>query len=302
MKLFVKPCVAGFVLSLSLVLNVSAQTNSPVLSTASPAAASGDTRYGLFNGLDHRSQYGIGIFPEPFLVDDSDLEPNEFRLDWLHTRAKNQRSDSGKVEIEKGFGQLTLELEVPYEYNVVDRETTKGFDNINLGARYPLYQFVSASGAVDTTFGVALEAGFPVHSTVSKNGKLVPKVFNDSKLGNHFTVQTVLGHSTLLGPGPDGGTQTFEYGFVFGYSLPHKELPLPGLLEFIPVFELKGETGLNQGTAGHNSLLGTAAIRVNLKAVGQVQPRLGVGFVFPLDKGARQDTHWGIVTSLVFQY
>src|SRR5262249_13526711 len=88
-----------------------------------PAASPGDTRYGLFNGLDRRSAYGVGVFPEPFLVDDSDLEPNEFRLDWLHTRGPGQHSDSGKAEIEKGFGQLTIELEVPYEYTVTDGDT-----------------------------------------------------------------------------------------------------------------------------------------------------------------------------------
>src|SRR5215469_15088873 len=154
------------------------------LSTGTPAEpTSGDTRHGLFNGLDRRSAYGVGVFPEPFLVDDSDLEPNEFRLDWLHTRGPGQRSDSGKAEIEKGFGELTIELEVPYEHTVTDGETSKGFDNINLGARYPMYQFVSEKSFVDTTAGVAMEAGFPVNSQVSKNGELVPKVFNDLRLG-----------------------------------------------------------------------------------------------------------------------
>ena len=44
-----------------------------------PIAA--NTRYGWFNGLDHRSSYGQGVYPEPFLVDDSDLETGELRLD-----------------------------------------------------------------------------------------------------------------------------------------------------------------------------------------------------------------------------
>src|SRR5260370_32481898 len=80
-----------------------------------PAAAMLNTRYGPFNWLDHRSSYGQGVFPEPFLIDDSDLEDNEARLDWLHTQSDNQRSDVIKAEIEKGFGLLTLEIEVPYE-------------------------------------------------------------------------------------------------------------------------------------------------------------------------------------------
>jgi hypothetical protein len=50
---------------------------------AAQKTASG-TRYGLLDLLDHRSAYGQGAFPEPFLVDDSDLETGEARLDWLH--------------------------------------------------------------------------------------------------------------------------------------------------------------------------------------------------------------------------
>src|ERR1700677_2431634 len=41
-----------------------------------------DTRYGIWDALDKRSVYGQGVFPEPFLVDDSDGEVNEGRLDW----------------------------------------------------------------------------------------------------------------------------------------------------------------------------------------------------------------------------
>src|SRR6266404_9557656 len=56
----------------------------PPLVSGSAVAAPPDTHYGLFNWLDHRSAYGQGAFPEPFLVDDSDLEVNELRLDWTH--------------------------------------------------------------------------------------------------------------------------------------------------------------------------------------------------------------------------
>jgi hypothetical protein len=96
--------------------------------------------------------------------------------------------------------------------------------------------------------------------------------------------------------------QTFEYGFVFGYTIPHQQLPLPGVQQLIPVFELSGETQLNKDDPGHNSLVGNAAFRVNLKAIGRVQPRLGLGYVFPIDKNAREDVHDGIFTSLVFEY
>ena len=157
--------------------------------------------------------------------------------------------------------------------------------NIDLGARYPFYQLVSANGWFDTTLGAAIEVGIPVNSAVSRNTELVPKIFNDLKLGNHFTLQSILGYSTLFGGGADGGVQMFEYGFVLGYAIQHQELPLPGALQFIPMLELTGETQLNQADPGRNRLMGDAGFRVNLKTLGRVQPRLGVAFVFPLKIG-----------------
>ena len=61
------------------------------------------TRYGPFGLLDHSSQYGLGVLPEPFLVDDSDLEVNELRLDLFDTRTGAQRADLSKAELEKGI-------------------------------------------------------------------------------------------------------------------------------------------------------------------------------------------------------
>jgi hypothetical protein len=260
------------------------------------------TRYGLFNWLDHRSAYGEGVFPEPFLVDETDLEANEFRFDWLHTRASNQHSDLFKAEVEKSFGLLTLELEVPYQRDVSAGVVPEGVGNISLGARYPNYQIVSGNGFVDSTFGAGFEAGIPVNSSVSRNAELVPKIFDDLRLGDHFTLQSVLGYSTLLGGGADGGLQTFEYGFVFGYTIEHEQLSLPGVLRVIPVLELSGETELTKAHRGHNRLRGDFGLRANLKTIGRVQPRLGLAFVFPIDRGARDDSHWGVITSFVFEY
>src|SRR6516225_8030500 len=269
---------------------------------SSETTAQASTRYGLFDLLDHRSAYGEGVFPEPFLVDDSDLEVNEARLDWLHTRANDQHDDLARAEVEKGFGLLTLELEVPFERDLAADTVSEGVGNISFGARYPVYQVVSGNGFADCTFGAAMEIGIPVNSSVSKNTETVPKMFNDLRFGDHFTLQSIVGFSTLFGGGAEGGLQTLEYGLVFGYTIQHKELPLPGVQQLIPVFELDGETELNKGDAGHTSLLGNLGFRANLKTVGSVQPRLGLGFVFPINGGAREDTHWGVITSLVFEY
>lgn len=263
-----------------------------------PAA---DTRYGLFNGLDHRSSYGQGVYPEPFQVDDSDLETREFRLDWLHTGSGGDYSDLIHPEIEWGFGNLTLELEVPYERDVEDSRVTKGFDNVDVGARYPFYQYVSRNNLFDTTFGAAVELGIPTTSDVSHNTEFVPKIFNDTKIGN-FSMQSILGYSMHYGPGEDGGVNTFEYGFVWGYDIPHKMLPVPGVEKIIPVAELSAETQLNKADAGHTILTGDCGLRVNLKSIGRIQPRPGVVFVFPLNHNSREEQHWGIMTSLVFEF
>jgi hypothetical protein len=265
-------------------------------------------RYGLFNLLDGNSAYGQGIFPEPFLVDDSDGESDEARLDWFHAEGPVLRSDVVTAELEKGFGPLTLELEVPYEFDHFSNldpdsdSRTEGFDNINPGARIPFYQWVSRSGFIDNTVGGAIEVGIPTNSPLSKNAEVVPKIFDDLKLGDHFTIQNIEGYSKLFGGGDAGGLETFEYGFVFGYSIEHEQVPIPGVQELIPVLELQGATGLNKDQPGHNILLGNAAFRLNMNAIGSVQPRIGIGYVFPVDQGARQQLHWGIYTSLVFEY
>jgi len=258
-------------------------------------------RYGLLQGLDHRSNYGQGMFPEPFLIDDSDLETGEFRIDWLHTATGSDHSDITKAEIEYGIGLMTLELEVPYERDVVGGQTTKGMANIDLGARYPFYQFVSQNGLIDSTIGAGIELGIPTMSEVSHNTELVPKLFDDLKMGN-FTLQTIVGYSMLFGPGDAGGVSTFEYGFVIGYTIPRRVLPLPGVDHLIPVVELSGETGINKGEAGQNSLTADIGLRANLKTIGRIQPRPGIVFVFPTDNGSRQQLHWGIMTSLVFEF
>jgi hypothetical protein len=264
-------------------------------------SAAPDTRYGLFDGLDHRSSYGQGVYPEPFLVDDSDLETGEFRLDWLRTARGSDHTDILHPEIEYGFGQLTLELEAPYERDVAGGQVTAGMDNVDVGARYPFYQFVAGNGLFDTTLGAAVELGIPTGSAVSQNTELVPKIFDDLKIGK-FTVQTILGDSLLFGPGEAGGVNTFEYGFVIGYDITHKTLPLPGVDKIITVAELSGETQLNKGAAGQNNLTADFGLRVNLKAIGRIQPRPGLVFVLPVDNNARADKHWGILTSLVFEF
>ena len=88
-----------------------------------------------------------------------------------------QHSDMVTAEVEKGFGNLTLEIEVPYERDWNAGAVSRGMGNINLGARHPFYQHVSAGGFFDTTFGGAIEAGIPASSAISVEPEFVPKMF-----------------------------------------------------------------------------------------------------------------------------
>lgn len=300
-------------LSLTLVLVTSIfarggdqAASTPTTSGPSVAPSSPDVRYGLFDWLDKRSVYGQGVYPEPFLVDDSDGETNEARLDWFHTGGPgNQHSDNIHGEVEKGFGPLTLELETAWERDSSSGQISSGMDNVDLGARCPFYEYVSRDGNIDTAFGTAIEVGIPTHTQISHNTEVVPKLFNDLQLYHDFTLQSIIGYSMLLGDGGDGttgGLQTFEYGFVFGYTIEHEKLAIPGLQQLIPVFEFNGGKELNQANPGHDELTGDVGFRANLDAIGPIQPRLGIVFVFPIDNGASQSQTWGIDTSLVFEY
>jgi len=262
-----------------------------------------DSHFGLFDWLDHRSAYYQDFFPTPLLVEETSLEQDgEFELNSLHTQANAQRSDIVTAEVEKSFGLLTLELAVPYERDSDAGDVSQGIGNIDLGARYPLYQFVSAKGFFDTTLGVEMEVGIPANSAISINAEFEPKIFNDLKLGRHFSLQTVLGYSTLWGGGDNGGLQTFEYGFDFAYAISRNELPMPGVQQFTPMFELAGETGLNKDESGQNSLLGSIGFRVDFKPIEDLHPSLGLGYVFPIDNNARAEVHWGIATSLTLEF
>jgi hypothetical protein len=259
--------------------------------TNSPAAP--DSRFGFFDALDHRSAYYQEFFPQPLLVDDSGLEQDgELKFSSLHTQANDQHDDTLSAGVQKSFGLLTFELAVPYDQDSDSDDTAQGIGSIELSARYPLYQFVSANGFFDTTLGVGIEAGIPVNSAVSKNTELDPKIFNDLKLGEHFSVQSVLGYDLLFGGGDEGGLQTFEYGFAFGYALLNNETSLPGVQQFTPLLELACETGLNKNESGPTSLLGSIGFRLDLKPIGDVQPSLGLGYVFPIDSGTRAEVHW----------
>lgn len=266
------------------------------------ANGSVDARYGLFDGLDHRSVYTQEVFPEPFLVDDMAWEDSELEFTWLHTKASGNQTDIGTGEIQKGIGMLTLEVEFPYERDAGPGQTDEGIAPIDLGARYPLYQFVSANRFVDATFGVGMEGSIPVHLALGRDAEIEPQIFNTLALGQRFTIQTVLGYSMLFGGhDDDDGDREFEYGFSFAYALPCGNVA-PGVQQLIPMFEIDGDRGLNHDEARQNDVLADAGFRLQLKHIDELQPNVGVAYVFPLDREARNDVHWGFIVSLIFDF
>lgn len=293
--------VLGISLVAALVpLGVHAEISELGIATNSVSAP--DRRTGLFDWLDNRSVYNQDFFPQPLIVDDTGLETDgEVEFASQHTAINGQSSDLVSAGVQKSFGLLTLELSVPYERIYDQGERSQGVGSINVGTRYPVYQYVSPQDLFDTTLGVALEAGLPVNSAVSQNTELTPKVFNDLKLGKYFAVQSVLGYATLL-DGGTGGLQIFEYGIDFSCAIPPSQFTLPGVEQLIPMVELSGATELNQAAAGRNSLLGSLGFRLNLKAIGDLQPTLGLGYIFPVDEGAHTEVQWGLATSLTLGF
>ena len=267
-------------------------------------------RYGLFNGLDHRSRYGTAWFPEPLRAPEMDVD-DEIRLDWFHAETSGRQSDELKLELEKSFGLLTLELETEWEREAEsgfdpDTGTTfheheEGFGPIELSARHPIYQWVSSDERFDFSLVPALEVAIPTNTEVSKDGELVPQLFGLLRIGEHFSIQSSIGYSFVIGP-EDSGNQALEYTAVFGWNVTHDDAPLPKFIDrVIPIVEVIGERGMNHGDYT-NVLTGTAGVRVNFAAIGSVQPRIGLGYAFPIDEGGRDELDWGIITSIVFEF
>jgi len=260
--------------------------------------------------LDHSSRYGQFFFPEPLRGPEMDVDL-ELRIDWFHGEKKGNQQDEVKAEVEYNIGLLTLEAEVPYEreseasFDPVKghtvRATTDGLGSIELAARHPIYQYVTADGFFDYTLVAALEVAVPTNTKISHDTEIVPQLFQLMRFGEHFSLQASVGYSMLIG-GNEGGASALEYNVILGYNLEHDELSIPGVLRTVPIFELNGDWGLSRDEAGHNALFGTAGVRLNFNSIGVAQPRIGIGYVFPIDQGARDDLRWGVVTSLVFEY
>ena len=305
-------CLFLFVFLLSSLIHVDTAPadadDNPKSDAATPTDA-GVSHFGAFGLLDKRSRYYSDWYPEPLRVEDTTVN-NELRFDYEHDEARGVTDNQGSIELQKSAGLMTFEIRVPYvsdathgfDGDVGNRVETTGVGVVELGDRLPLFQYVSSSGFFDNTIGVNLEIGIPTDSHVSKNTEIAPGIFDDLRIGEHFSVQSLFSFSSLLGSKPDEGRESFEYGMAFGYAIEDEDLPLPDIERTIPLFELVGETGFDGSAAGHNSLTATAGFRLEMKEIDKVQPQLGLGYIFPIDKSGRDDLKWGIIVSLSLEF
>jgi hypothetical protein len=287
--------VLGFVHSLAFADDKPAATN---------ALTAQSDSFGLFGWLDHRSAYNHEeSFPQPLLVDDTSIEEGEIELSYLHTAAgQHQRTDIATAEVQKSFGVFTFELGLPYENFSSSDGTAKGIGDIELNARTPFYQYVSAKGGFDNTLGLGLDIGLPVNSQVSKYAELEPTLFDDIKLGQHLTLQTVLGYDTLIGGGEDSGSADFDYGLVLAYTVRPADFRLPGIKRITPMLEASGELGLNKDESGQNNLLGDAGVRLDFRPIGEAETSIALGYIFPLTSATHNEVHWGLAANFTIEF
>ncbi len=262
----------------------------------------------VFSSVSPKAQYGKGWFPEPLLAPEMDRE-QEVRLDWLHTEKRGVVGDNAKAEVEWSFGLLTVEAEFKYEratdaaFDPVAGRTARsreeGIGSVELSARYPLFQHASSDGQFEYNLVGAFELALPTRTDVSKDTEIVPQLFQLMRFGKNVSFQTSVGYSALIGAG-EGGVGTLEYSAVVGYSLDH--LPIPAVQRIIPIAELVGELPFNGEGRGINNLTGVVGARIMFGSMGVFQPRLGIGYVFPVSSAAHDDFRWGIITSLAFEF
>src|ERR1700722_1936083 len=205
-----------------------ANGSSAVPTPASLATPDGlvGTRFGPFGLFDSRSQYGTGFFPEPFLVDEGDLD-REFVVSSIHQEGDGSLSTSATVEVEWSFKMLTVEVEAPYEHDVTfdanSRQNSEGMGSPELSFRHPIWQYVSPNETVDNTLVVSCETAFQVNSEESQSTEIVPGLFDLLRIGDHFGFQANLGLSTLYG-GDENHNETVEYSGDFSWVIDDNEM------------------------------------------------------------------------------
>ncbi|MGA2233569.1 MAG: hypothetical protein ABSH22_21900 [Tepidisphaeraceae bacterium] len=279
---------------------------------AKPAKSpnSNETSGRYFLGLlDHRSSYGKDFFPDPFLGPEFDSE-QQIELDYAHADKRGVRDD----EIDAGFqwnviGELTVAGE--FGWDSEHRASTpgssdggdedaggSGFENVDLAAYHPVFQYVSQDAVVDYTAAARLDVGVPTRTPVSgDDAQLTPYLGQLLRIGEHVSIEAWTGAQFTIAPRE---VNQLIYGALLGYELSHDQLPVPLTQRITPNLEFDGQSPFSGG--GQDALFGVAGVDINLKPIGEVQPTLQVGYEFPVDQGARDQLHWGILAEFMFEF
>jgi hypothetical protein len=259
----------------------------------------------FFNLLDSRSSYGKDFFPDTFLGPNFDTG-SQIQLSYLHTERRQAQEDEVEAEFEwTVYDKLTLtaefgwdsEHESDIDSGVLEHESSSGFENVTIGASYPIFQLVNADGTLDYTAAARLEAGIPTRTPVSSTQvTLTPYLGQLLRIGQHTSVQTWTGVQCTLGSeNPD----QIIYGVSFAYQIFQNEFPWH-LTAFTPTLEFDGQQPLT--TAGQDALIGIAGFETSLKSFGDVQPLISIGYEFPIDQGARENLRWGILVQFYLDF
>ena len=260
------------------------------------------------------SKFGIGWFPETLRAPEMDFEYSEMRLDYFHAEGNAEKTDEVKVELEHNFRLLTIEMELPYVWleehgnsGESDRENAfskpqhdRGLSKVEIGIRYPLFRWLSSDKRIDYTCVGAFEVALPSNTSFSKDTEFSPRIYQLLRVGDRLSIQVSTAYGTRVGP-DDGGANGVEYAASFGYSAVPQRLSIPGVVNTWAIFELVGENALTGHERGHNPLFGVAGFRVNTEPISFLQPRVGVGYEFPMNDSAREEFTWGVLLSLNFE-
>jgi len=231
-------------------------------------------------------------------------------LDYTHGE-KHGVSDS---EVDAGLqwniiGQLSIAAEFGWdsEHQInshggdgddVEKENACGLENVDLAIYHPLFQYVSKDGLFDYTAVARLDAGIPTRTPVSGTDlQLTPYLGQLVRIGQHVSAEAWTGAQFTIAPDQ---TNQFVYGASLGYKLFHDQLPLLLTTQVIPILELDGQTPFSGN--GENTLFGVAGVDFQLQSLGQLDPHVEIGYEFPIDQGARDQLHWGVLARVVLDF
>ena len=277
--------------------------------TTSPTEAGTSSRYFL-GLLDHRSLYGGDFFHDPIIGPELDSE-RQLELDYTHGENHGSQDD----EVDAGFewnvvGQLSVAGEIGWDWeHQASAEggddgqddspgRANGFENVDLAAYHPIFQFVSSDNLIDYTAVIRLDVDIPTRTAVSGNdAQLTPYLGHLLRIGDHVSLEAWTGPQITIAPRQ---TNQLIYGASLGYELPHQQLPLPLTDKLTPIFELDGQTPFSSN--GQDALFGVAGFEIDFHSADDPQPQLEIGYQFPMDEGARNQLRWGIITELILDF